>query len=229
MRCFPGIVKHIKLPNWASHFQVGNTPSAHQSTLCVSTSLKQHPTTSHNLDGSQHLHPVQTSTRRSMSPSTPERDQIPPKGKGEVPANPPGGRTTTPDSPSSASHQGRGKRADSRSVSRGRTHRRSRNESGRRTDSHPPEDFVYPSPTGGFAPKGRALTASEAAYLSDAPHLDYKSPARGRKGSDGAVKSPKASHIRMEMEACAEMTGAGGEAAEARKGTNEATGKSEEH
>ena len=212
------------LPSW-KHPQCSSIAN-----LYVPTPPKQHLTTSHNSDEFQHLHSVQTPVQRRMSSSAPCRGSIAPRGKKEeVEADPPRGRTPAPDS-TSASHQGRDKRADSRSVSRGRTHKRSRDEPDRRAAIHLPEAFVYPSPAGGFAPKGRAPTVSEAAYLSDAPHLDYKASIPGKKGAGGAVRSPKASHIRMmEMEAWAEMTGAGGGAAETRKGNKEETEKGEEH
>lgn len=158
-------------------------------------------------------------------------DQTPQEGKeAEVPPDSPRGRTKTPDH-AYPKHHGHGKQPDSRSVSRGRTHRRSRHEDARGRDHPPPEDFVYPCPTGGFSPKGRPPTQAEAAYLSDAPHLDYKKPTQGKKRrSSGAVKSPQPSHIRMEMmemEAWGEMARPHRGAPEKAKETKEESGKSE--
>lgn len=159
-----------------------------------------------------------------MSSSKPPPDHTPEKGKEkETPADPPRGRTKA-HAHSSPIHHGRDKRADSRSVSRGRTHGRSRQADRDEKANHTPEAFVYPSPTGGFSPKGRPPTFAEAAYLSDAPHLDYKLPFSGRKR---AATAPQPSHIRTEMAAGVEMTKARAAAAELRKGTKEESGKSE--
>ncbi|KAG6355996.1 hypothetical protein INS49_015381 [Diaporthe citri] len=161
-----------------------------------------------------------------MSSTKPHPDHAPREGKKEeMPADPPRGRTKTPDR-SSPGYHGRDKQADSRSVSRGRTHRRSHHSDGHGKANLPHEDFVYPSPTGGFSPKGRPPTFAEAAYLSDAPHLDYKTPTSGRRRASTAMKSPQPSHIRTEMEAGVEMTKARGGAAEMRKDTKEGSGKS---
>lgn len=86
---------------------------------------------------------------------------------------------------------------------------------------------MYPCPTGGFSPKGRPPTFAEAAYLSDAPHLDYKAPASGRRRASTTMKSPQPSHIRREMEAGVEMTKARAASAEMPKETKEGSGKSE--
>lgn len=146
----------------------------------------------------------------------------------EVPTDPPRGRTNPTDK-SSPSHDDHGKQADSRSVSRGRTHGRSQ-QADRHGNAKPtPEDFVYPSSTGGYSPKGRPPTLDEAAYLSDAPHLDYKMPIQGRKRAAGGVRSPQPSHIRREMEAGIEMAGARGGTSEKPKDSKDVTGKAEEH
>lgn len=159
-----------------------------------------------------------------MSSPNPHPDHAPQKGKEkEVPADSPRGRTKDPDH-SSRSHHGHDERADSRSVSRGRTHRRSRHAEGHENANAPPEAFVYPSPTGGFSPKGRPPTFAEASYLSDAPHLDYKTPTSGRRR---AATAPQPSHIRREMEAGVEMAKARGGTAEMRKDTKEESGKSD--
>lgn len=120
-------------------------------------------------------------------------------------------RTKTQDHFSPARHS-REKGEDSNSLPRGRTSRRSRHEHVQRKSTPSPEAFVYPCLGGGFAPKGRPPTVFEAVHLSDAPHLEYKSPEKRGKREAGAMKSPQASHIRIEVEAAIEMTGGGGEA-----------------
>lgn len=157
-----------------------------------------------------------------------------PSGKGkekEDLSDPPRGRSGATEE-ASPSDRCLDKRTDSRSVSRGRTHRRShpgdRRGDRHRTANHPAEAFVYPCPTGGFSPRGRPPTTTEAAYLSDAPHLDYMTPSQGKKRTaSGMVKSPQASHIRMEMEAGMEVARARGGAAEMPEGAREGSGKRE--
>lgn len=162
-----------------------------------------------------------------MSSPNPHPDHTHEKGKEkEKPEDPPRGRAKTLDHSSPRHHDG-DKQADSRSVSRGRTHTRSHHSDGHEKTNAPPEAFVYPSPAGGFSPKGRPPTFAEASYLSDAPHLDYKTPASGRRRAVTGPKSPQPSHIRREMEAGVEMSKARGGAAETRKETKGASGKSE--
>lgn len=152
-----------------------------------------------------------------------------PKGKEkEEPTDPPRGRTNPTDKPS-PSHHDNGKQAGSRSVSRGRTHGRSHHEDRRGNAKPTPEDFVYPSPTGGYSPKGRPPTLDEAAYLSDAPHLDYKMSWQEKKRAAGGVRSPQPSHIRREMEAGIEMAGSRGRTSEKPKEAKDVTGKTEGH
>lgn len=168
-----------------------------------------------------------------MSSSNPAPEQIPPKGKEkEAAGDPPRGRARESSHASRTQH-GDDQRSESRSVSRGRTHRRSRHVHGRRDTSYPPpDDYVYPSPGGGFSPKGRPPSKTEAAYLSDAPHLDFKKPPQKRKRAAGSFKSPQPSHIRLEIEAGLEMGGTHkwvGGRVKASKEESEEAGKSEEH
>lgn len=66
------------------------------------------------------------------------------------------------------------------------------------------EGFVYPGLGGSTsAQKGRQATISEASYLSDAPHLDYKTPCHNNRQAIGALNSP--SHIRMDLRAVVEV------------------------
>lgn len=134
------------------------------------------------------------------------------------------GRTKTQHHFSPTRHP-REKGEDSRSLSRGRKSRRPHHGHVQRKSTPSPESFVYPCLGGGFAPKGRPPTVFEAVHLSDAPHLEYKSPEKRGKREAGAVKSPQASHIRIEVEAAIEMTVACDEAAVIGEVPKESSGK----
>ena len=160
-----------------------------------------------------------------MSSQDPAPGQTPEGQKEkEVQADSPRGRTKVADHPS-PSQQARHGRADSRSVSRGRTHAKHPHKHGHGKVDPSTEAFVYPGLAGGFAPKGRPPTMFEASYLSDAPHLEYKTPTNKKSRASGGVKSPQMSHIRMEVEAAAEMAGARGEAAGVGKAPEESLEK----
>ncbi|KAL1847223.1 hypothetical protein Daus18300_014017 [Diaporthe australafricana] len=115
---------------------------------------------------------------------------------------------------------------DTRSVSRGRTHNRSRQEFHRGQSSSSPESFVYPNQTGGFAPKGRAPTMFEEKYLSDAPHLEYRPIEQRRRRGSGKVKSPDVSCVEVEA-GIKEVEEARGGPEEAQKQTKEESTKRE--
>lgn len=93
----------------------------------------------------------------------------------------------------------RGASTNSRSVSRGRTHKRSGQAHHRGKSSSSAESFVYPNQTGGFAPRGRAPTMFEEKYLSDAPHLEYRPIEGRRRRGSGKVKSPNVSCVEIEL------------------------------
>lgn len=130
------------------------------------------------------------------------------------------GRTQVADA--STSQEGKARRNNSRSVSRGRTHARLPPKDRRGRDPAFTEGFVYPGPGGTFVPKDRRATISEGVYLSDAPYLDKTPPyyphQKRRRGS-GAVQSP--SHIRVEIQAMAEAAAAREEAARRAKAAAE--------
>lgn len=225
---FPQTLPSTKSPDFqlkASQFthqprtstQVLSSPS---NNLSLPPQIQAFPETSTRLE--------HQSKQRMFSPGFVTDCPHPKSKEKEEPTDPPRGRTSPTDK-SSPSHHDHGKQADSRSVSRGRTHGRSHHGDRHGNAKPTPEDFVYPCPTGGYSPKGRPPTLDEAAYLSDAPHLDYKTPTRGRKRAAGGVRSPQPSHIRREMEAGIEMAGARGRTSEKPKEAKDVTGKAEEH
>jgi hypothetical protein len=99
--------------------------------------------------------------------------------------------------------------SSSRSVSIDYSHENQPDQHANHETKFTTEGYFYPSPTGGFAPKGRPPTAEEVAYMSDAPHLDYRNHIKKRNKFSPVPKSPRMSHLRLppRQPAAGETTG----------------------